>query len=173
VDRIATVALAKDAPRLVLLVGLRLAVGVVALGVGIRSVGEGSAGTALMVAGSLVTAYAIGLGIALAGLRVEVLPDQLHIVGPLVRWRFRLAPGPIVRHAPATWSMHTARVGAFGVRLGGAESVEGEQLTVVGLDPRRPVLVLPTISGRLGIGVRDEQLLVQAVTAATRGGRRG
>jgi hypothetical protein len=167
-DRVATVALARSPVRLAAVVGLRLAVGLIAVAVGIGAAGEGAVGTALTAAGALVIAYATGLAIVLLRLRVEVFPHELHLVGPLFRWRFRLAPGPLTHETPDGWRRQTASVGGFGVSLGEAETAEGERVVVIQLYPRAALLMVPTSSGRVAISASDEGRLIEALIAATR-----
>lgn len=166
-QRIASIAVARDPARLGLLVALRLAVGVVGLWVGITSAGEGTVGTALTIGGALVIGYAGILAIGLTSLRIEVFADQVHVTGPMLSYRFRLARGPIRRWPARQACPLGAWFGGFGVRIGDCADADVPRFVVV-LDPRRPVLCLPTTSGELVVGVVDDGALLQALDAATR-----
>jgi hypothetical protein len=166
-ERIASIALAKSPVRLGLIVALRLAAGAAGLWAGISSAGEGHAGTALVMAGAVVGAYAVALAIGLVRLRMEVFPAEVHMVGPMVRYRFRLAPGPIRRWPARQACPHGAWVGGLGIRIGECADAHPPRAVVV-LDPVRPVLCLPTQWGELVVGVVDEAALLTALGAATR-----
>ena len=163
------VGLARDGIRLAAWLGVRGAIGVVGLIVGLQT--PGMIGTAVTIVGTGVLLYVLGLAIHVITVRIELYPDELHVVSSLIRRRYRLARGAITRmQVGARRGSFGTQLGGFGVEVGLGRASGGEAVDVVRLAPRSSVIMVPCEGPRLAIAPSSEESLIDALESAT-GGR--
>jgi hypothetical protein len=161
------VRLARDWPRLSLLLVIRLAIGEFGVVTGFQA--GGTVGAVVLVAGGLVVLYTCVLALFLITVRAEVVPGELHLVWPLRRTRYRLRPGSVTRvHAQRRGGLFKTELGGLGIEFGSGHSTGEEPLSVIRLDPRVPLTLVPTQGRRVAIAVADQSAFVRALTDATR-----
>lgn len=154
--------------RLLLVVGLRAAIG--AVGIATGSLTPGTIGAALMAGGVIVLGYSLLLGLHIATLRLEVKPDVLRLSSVLGGRTYALRKGELRRHRlpHSARSPLEAQVGGLGVSLGSGE-LEGEKLVgVIALDRSASLIMVPVAGGRLAVAPASEDELLAALDAATR-----
>jgi hypothetical protein len=153
--------------RLAIIVAIRFVIG--EFGVVTGSQAGGTVGLVLFVVGGLVLLYTAALALYLVTVAAEVVPEELHIVWPIRRTRYRLRPGAVTRlRTIRRRGLFKAELGGFGIEFGQGTSEDGEQLSVIRLDPRVPLNLVPTEHARLAIAVEDEATFVRALVDATR-----
>jgi hypothetical protein len=153
--------------RLLVVVGVRALIGVLAILTGQAS--PGTVGTALRVAGGIVLVYAAVLWLYLATIRLEASAGQLILYSLLGTRRYRLAKGKVTRlRLPRSWrSPLEAGISGVGVRIGEGQ-LQGEKLLgVVALDRSATLLMVPAVGGRVAVATESEDELLNALAAAT------
>jgi hypothetical protein len=161
------VRLARDWRRIALLLAIRLAIGEFGVVTGFGA--GGTVGAVLLVVGGLVVLYTSVLALFLVTVTAEVVPAELHVVWPLRRSRYRLRPGSVTRlRTRRRGGLFSTELGGLGIEFGSGHSDGEEPLSVIRLDPRVPLNLVPTEGRRVAIAVADETAFVQALTDATR-----
>jgi hypothetical protein len=161
------VRLARDWRRLALLIAVRLAIGEFGVVTGLRA--GGTVGAVILVASALVVLYTSVLALFLITVSVEVVPAELHVVWPLRRTRHRLRPGNVTRLSThRRGGLFSTELGGLGIEFGSGHADDEEPISVIRLDPRVPLNLVPTEGRRVAIAVADESAFVQALTDATR-----
>ena len=159
--------LRRSAPRLLVVVGARAAVGAAAVLTAFTTFGV--IATILNMAGAVVIGYALLLGAYLFSLHLEAVPDELRLRSLFGTRRYRLRKGEVKR----LWVQFLrrpleARVGGLGVRFGEGQ-LGGERLVdVIALDRTATLHLVPVEGGRLAIGSASEYALMEALQLATR-----
>jgi two-component system nitrate/nitrite response regulator NarL len=149
--------LARDPGRLAIVVAIRFVIG--EFGVVTGSQAGGTVGLVLFVVGGFVVLYTAALALYLVTVAAEVVPEELHIVWPIRRTRYRLRPGAVTRlRTIRRRGLFKAELGGFGIEFGQGTSEDGEQLTVIRLDPRVPLNLVPTEHARLAMMLVDIDL---------------
>jgi hypothetical protein len=152
---------------LVLVVGLRLAIGAGAIVT--ASATFGVVASALYLVGGVVVAYALLLGAQVASMRLEAVPNELRLRSLFGTRRYRLRKGE-VRRLWVRFSRRPleARVGGLGVRFGEGQ-LGGERLVdVIALDEASTLLMVPVAGGRLAVAPDSEGRLMEVLERATR-----
>lgn len=154
----------RDPARIILWLVLRLAVAEIALVIGLRT--AGTIGIALTATGAVVLAYVILLALHVLTLRIEIRPREVRVASLLVRRRYSLEAGSVVRvRVDPKRGVFKTQLGGFGVELGAGQA-EGEPVDVVRLAPIATALMLPTRPRRLAVVPSSESALKQAVRLA-------
>ncbi len=153
--------------RLGLWLGVRAVIAAVALVVGSQT--AGGIGTAVVVTSIAVLGYVALLALHVTTLRLEVVPDELHLRSALLRRTYRLARGAVTRlHVPPRGFFGT-QLGGFGVEVGFGRMQSGEEVDVVRLSPGESLIVVPTTGRRLALRPADDEALIRALLEAATG----
>jgi len=159
--------LRRSVPRLLAVVAVRALIGLAAMLTALTTFGV--IAQLLMVAGTIVLVYAIGLAAYLFSLRLEAVPNELRLRSVFGTRRFPLRRGEVKR----LWVQFSrrpleARVGGMGVRFGEGQ-LGGEHLVdVIALDESTTLVMVPVEGGRLAISPLSEPALLDALARATR-----
>jgi hypothetical protein len=160
--------LRRSTPRLLLVVGLRAAIGAAAILTATTTFG--TVATVLNLGGAICLGYAVLLGAYLLSLRLEAVPGELRLRSLLGTRHYRLRKGEVtrlwVRFSPRT--PLEARVAGLGIRVGEGQ-LGGEMLVdVISLDEASTLLMVPIVGGRVAVAAESESKLLEALRAATR-----
>jgi hypothetical protein len=162
------IALRRNSVRLLILVGLRAAVGMFALLT--ASATFGTVATVLNVVGALCLTYSVALLAYLFSLRLETAPGELRIRSLLGTRRYALAKGEVTR-LWVQFSRRTpleARVAGLGVRVGEGQLGRKMLVDVISLEDSQTLMLVPVRGGRVAVAASSEPELLDALERATR-----
>jgi hypothetical protein len=161
--------LARDPARLLLWLGLRLAIAEVGIVVGLHA--PGAVGIAVTVAGVAVLGYVVLLAAHVLSLRLEVRPGEIHAVSLLVRRRYRLGRGTVERlRADRGRAAFGTQLGSFGIEIGAGRSPADEPVQVIRLAAVSSMVLIPTAETPLAVAPSSERRLLRALEPAGRHG---
>jgi hypothetical protein len=155
------VRLVRSPLRLAVVVGLRAAVGLVAVTTGLGA--PGTLGAALLVAGAAILVYAAGMTLFFATVRVELDRSEIHVVWALSRRRYQLRRGPVTRMAPRKRRLIDAQIRFPGLMLGRATVADERLAGILALGSTEHLIAIPTAEGRLALGIESEDELLAAL----------
>lgn len=156
------VALARDPWRIIAWLGVRLAVGELAVIVGLAT--PGAIGFAVTVAGAVVLGYVTLLGLHVLSLRLEVTHDEIRVASALLARRYLLEEAPVARlSVPARKGVFHTQLGGFGIEIGHGRAPDGRTVDVVRLAPVASMLLVPASPRPVAVAPLAERSLLRAL----------
>ena len=162
------IGLARDPTRIILWLGMRLAIAEIALVVGLQT--PGSIGLAVTIAGGVVLVYVILLALHVLSLRMEIHPGEVRLASLLVRRRYPLQDGEVTRlRIEPRRGLFGTQLGGFGIEIGLGRAPSKESVDVVRLAPVPSMILIPSTMRRLAVAPSSERTLLLALKAAAEG----